>query len=414
MEANPSEKKTASYLAIILIAFIIIVGIIIYVIFSILTKIEYRINISMPKIKSESYLRVSTSYSDFSNSSDYYLFFLTIENLHQQNIVLQISSQLIIPSSKGNLVVDSWSSSDHLPSGSKKRYDVVFRRVFDNSVISGLNYCDYEKPLIEISSRECYKGESYSNQICWEDCKLYTLDSPDRKKNLYCIVSPRIFTSITYDTKILGKVEIEFGSKEERIRWNIRESPIKIYVRPSPLPYNNLLPLDIALELEGYNVFVKNLKISTIGYSVEKETFFEKVRETVEPKDVCEISLNRWLNGRVYLSKENGFNCVIQPINIKIEKIIKDKFLSEDVNISERSRGIIESICKNFKNPDGSINYESCANELTRKRYSLCSIYDNLEICKQTEEYANKLILLIEADITVKEEYSRSISYSNC
>jgi len=417
MEANPSENKTASYLAIILIALIVIVGIIVYIIYSIITKVEYRINIKLPYIKSEGNLRVSFSYSDFTNSSDSYLFFLTVENLYQQNVNLQISSKLIIPSNKGDITIDTWSSSDTLASGSKKRYDVVFRRVFDNSVISGLNYCEYEKPPVEINPKECYKGESYSGQICWENCKLYTLDSPDRTKNLYCNSLPKILTSIIYDTKILGKAEIEFGSNRDRITWNVIDAPLKIEVRPTPLPYNNLLPLDIALEIEGYNVFLKNLKISTVGYSVEKETFFEKIRETVEPKDVCEISLNRWLNGKLQLSKENGFNCVIQPINIKVEKISKDNVSSEEIDIFNRSKSIIESVCKNFKNPDGSIDYESCANELTiKRRYSVCSIYSYLEICRQSEskKYVNRLILLIEADITVKKEYTRVNYYLSC
>jgi len=409
---NKNSMKGLSGLLIIIV-FIIIIGIIMYFVLTKLTKVEYRFNIQIPSTKREAYLDVSFTYPDFTNSSNSYTFAIYLENQFQNDIPITIDLKIFITSGTNELTIDEKSVSDTLPAGIKKRYDFSFTKVFDNSIISGLNFCEAEKPLIESSSKECYKGESYPNQICWEDCKLYSLDSPERKKNLYCIVSPKILTTILYDATIRGTAEIEQGSKEDRIRWNVREAPLKIYVRPSPLPYNNLLPLDVALEIEGYNVMIKKIKISTINYSIEKETYFEKTIEKVETEEKCEIELNKWINGKIYLSKENGFDCLLNPPNIKIEKIGKETILQE-LSVKNESKEVVERICKDYKLPDGSIDLQACAQELTKKGYEICSLFSSLEVCKQAEEYTKKLILFIEVEITAKKGYSRTISYLNC
>ncbi|MFH7903909.1 MAG: hypothetical protein QW409_03090 [Candidatus Aenigmatarchaeota archaeon] len=410
---NLSEKiqnrksKLIFLLVIILGILFVVLG---YFVYSILNKLEIREYFKLPKIKSESYLDVSFSYPDFTNSSSSFTFPLYIENKHQSNISLSINSELYFSTSdKRKVIIDKFDSSDIITSGSKKRYDISFKRIFDNSIISGLNFCNSEKSLINLYPKECYKGESYTGKICWEDCKLYSLDF-SAGKSLYCYENPKVSTIISYDTKISGIVEIQTNSLEDRIRWSVSKAPIRIYVRPSPLPYNNLLPLDLGLELEGEDVFVRKISIKLINYSLEVETFFEKRIETIKSEQECLLEVNKWINGKLYLSKENGFGCVFQPFEIEIKRFVGGKSTSQILNVQNDSKNIIESVCGKVSNE----NLEDCAKKLRDKGYSICSVYSDLGICKYESERLDKVILLIEADISTQEKYERGLSLKEC
>ncbi|MEM5820975.1 MAG: hypothetical protein QXP34_01485, partial [Candidatus Aenigmatarchaeota archaeon] len=222
--------------------------------------------------------------------------------------------------------------------------------------------------------------------------------------------TPRISTIINYETKISGVAEIKTNSLEDRVRWNVRRAPITVYLRPSPLPYNNLLPLDLGIELDGSQVFVKKIKIKVINYSLELETFFEKRIETVKSEKECLIDVNRWIDGKVYLSKENGFECTIQPYEIEIKKITGGKVTAESLNVNKETQELIERICgKNYKE-----NMDDCAKKLKERGYSLCSIYSELGICKYESEKLDEIILLIEVEILAQEKYEKRIELKEC
>lgn len=402
------QKSKILFVLIIILSFVFLI--IFYLVYSILNKLEIREYFQLPKIKYDSYLDVSFSYPDFTNSSSFFTFPMYVGNEHQSNISLSITSELyFLTSKREKLVIDKVDINDEIYSGSKKRFDISFKKVFDNSIISGMNFCEVEKPLIEISPRECYKGESYSNKICWEDCKLYSLDF-SAGKSLYCSATPRISTIINYETKISGVAEIKTNSLEDRVRWNVRRAPITVYLRPSPLPYNNLLPLDLGIELDGSQVFVKKIKIKVINYSLELETFFEKRIETVKSEKECLIDVNRWIDGKVYLSKENGFECTIQPYEIEIKKITGGKVTAESLNVNKETQELIERICgKNYKE-----NMDDCVKKLKERGYSLCSIYSELGICKYESEKLDEIILLIEVEILAQEKYEKRIELKEC
>ncbi|MEM0324645.1 MAG: hypothetical protein QXW35_01975 [Candidatus Aenigmatarchaeota archaeon] len=397
-------------LLIFLIITLIFISIIAFIFISIITKVEIREYVPRIIFSREAYLDINFIFSDFDRDSSEYNYAFYIQNNFQDKLNLNILSEFLILDENLKITLYKEEISDVLAPDAKKRYDFSFKNIFDNSKISGLNFCEEERNSDLECKYECCKGDNIDNGVCWKDCKIYNLDPSDRKKNLYCKNFPIIYTSISYSAIINGVVEISKNTYDERIKWNVRKSPINIFLRPSPIPYNNLLPLTLTFEIEGENVFLRKLRLEIINYSVEVETFFEKRIESLETSQICEIEVNKFINGKLYLGKEKS--CTFEPLNITVKKISKNR-VEEITTKSEDIKLLVNSICKNYIS-DGKIDYENCARELNKRGYSICSLYSDLEICKIGEERLNKVIILISAEIEKKEEYRRRIIPTFC
>lgn len=397
-------------LLIFLIITLIFISIIAFIFISIITKVEIREYVPRIIFSREAYLDINFIFSDFDRDSSEYNYAFYIQNNFQDKLNLNILSEFLILDEDIKITLYKEEFSDVLAPNVKKRYDFSFKNIFDNSKISGLNFCEEERNSDLECKYECCKGDNIDNGVCWKDCKIYNLDPSDRKKNLYCKNFPIIYTSISYSAIINGVVEISKNTYDERIKWNVRKSPINIFLRPSPIPYNNLLPLTLTFEIEGENVFLRKLRLEIINYSVEVETFFEKRIESLETSQICEIEVNKFINGKLYLGKEKS--CTFEPLNITVKKISKNR-IEEITTKSEDIKLLVNSICKNYIS-DGKIDYENCARELNKRGYSICSLYSDLEICKIGEERLNKVIILISAEIEKKEEYRRRIIPTFC
>ncbi|MEM5806241.1 MAG: hypothetical protein QXO07_00515 [Candidatus Aenigmatarchaeota archaeon] len=397
-------------LLIFLIITLIFISIIAFIFISIITKVEIREYVPRIIFSREAYLDINFIFSDFDRDSSEYNYAFYIQNNFQDKLNLNILSEFLILDENLKITLYKEEISDVLAPDAKKRYDFSFKNIFDNSKISGLNFCEEERNSDLECKYECCKGDNIDNGVCWKDCKIYNLDPSDRKKNLYCKNFPIIYTSISYSAIINGVVEISKNTYDERIKWNVRKSPINIFLRPSPIPYNNLLPLTLTFEIEGENVFLRKLRLEIINYSVEVETFFEKRIESLETSQICEIEVNKFINGKLYLGKEKS--CTFEPLNITVKKISKNR-VEEITTKSEDIKLLVNSICKNYIS-DGKIDYENCARELNKRGYSICSLYSDLEICKIGEEGLNKVIILISAEIEKKEEYRRRIIPTFC
>ncbi|MEM5832576.1 MAG: hypothetical protein QXE43_00105 [Candidatus Aenigmatarchaeota archaeon] len=397
-------------LLIFLIITLIFISIIAFILISIITKVEIREYVPRIIFSREAYLDINFIFSDFDRDSSEYNYAFYIQNNFPDKLNLNILSEFLILDEDIKITLYKEEFSDVLAPNVKKRYDFSFKNIFDNSKISGLNFCEEERNSDLECRYECCKGDNIDNGVCWKDCKIYNLDPSDRKKNLYCKNFPIIYTSISYSAIINGVVEISKNTYDERIKWNVRKSPINIFLRPSPIPYNNLLPLTLTFEIEGENVFLRKLRLEIINYSVEVETFFEKRIESLETSQICEIEVNRFINGKLYLGKEKS--CTFEPLNITVKRISKNR-VEEITTKSEDIELLVNSICKNYIS-DGKIDYENCARELNKRGYSICSLYSDLEICKIGEERLNKVIILISAEIEKKEEYRRRIIPTFC
>ncbi|MEM5871200.1 MAG: hypothetical protein QXX04_02480 [Candidatus Aenigmatarchaeota archaeon] len=397
-------------LLIFLIITLIFISIIAFIFISIITKVEIREYVPRIIFSREAYLDINFIFSDFDRDSSEYNYAFYIQNNFPDKLNLNILSEFLILDEDIKITLYKEEFSDVLAPNVKKRYDFSFKNIFDNSKISGLNFCEEERNSDLECKYECCKGDNIDNGVCWKDCKIYNLDPSDRKKNLYCKNFPIIYTSISYSAIINGVVEISKNTYDERIKWNVRKSPINIFLRPSPIPYNNLLPLTLTFEIEGENVFLRKLRLEIINYSVEVETFFEKRIESLETSQICEIEVNRFINGKLYLGKEKS--CTFEPLNITVKRISKNR-IEEITTKSEDIKLLVNSICKNYIS-DGKIDYENCARELNKRGYSICSLYSDLEICKIGEERLNKVIILISAEIEKKEEYRRRIIPTFC
>ncbi|MEM5824413.1 MAG: hypothetical protein QXW04_00030 [Candidatus Aenigmatarchaeota archaeon] len=397
-------------LLIFLIITLIFISIIAFILISIITKVEIREYVPRIIFSREAYLDINFIFSDFDRDSSEYNYAFYIQNNFPDKLNLNILSEFLILDEDIKITLYKEEFSDVLAPNVKKRYDFSFKNIFDNSKISGLNFCEEERNSDLECRYECCKGDNIDNGVCWKDCKIYNLDPSDRKKNLYCKNFPIIYTSISYSAIINGVVEISKNTYDERIKWNVRKSPINIFLRPSPIPYNNLLPLTLTFEIEGENVFLRKLRLEIINYSVEVETFFEKRIESLETSQICEIEVNRFINGKLYLGKEKS--CTFEPLNITVKRISKNR-VEEITTKSEDIELLVNSICKNYIS-EGKIDYENCARELNRRGYSICSLYSDLEICKIGEERLNKVIILISAEIEKKEEYRRRIIPTFC
>ncbi|MEM5833657.1 MAG: hypothetical protein QXF04_03910 [Candidatus Aenigmatarchaeota archaeon] len=397
-------------LLIFLIITLIFISIIAFIFISIITKVEIREYVPRIIFSREAYLDINFIFSDFDRDSSEYNYAFYIQNNFPDKLNLNILSEFLILDEDIKITLYKEEFSDVLAPNVKKRYDFSFKNIFDNSKISGLNFCEEERNSDLECKYECCKGDNIDNGVCWRDCKIYNLDPSDRKRNLYCKNFPIIYTSISYSAIINGVVEISKNTYDERIKWNVRKSPINIFLRPSPIPYNNLLPLTLTFEIEGENVFLRKLRLEIINYSVEVETFFEKRIESLETSQICEIEVNRFINGKLYLGKEKS--CTFEPLNITVKRISKNR-IEEITTKSEDIELLVNSICKNYIS-DGKIDYENCARELNKRGYSICSLYSDLEICKIGEERLNKVIILISAEIEKKEEYRRRIIPTFC
>ncbi|MEM5830648.1 MAG: hypothetical protein QXO40_00370 [Candidatus Aenigmatarchaeota archaeon] len=400
----------SKFLIFLLIIFIVL-SVIIYFIISILTKVEIREYVPKIIFSRDAFLDVNFLFSDFDETSSEYNYAFYIQNNFLEILNLNIFSEFLILDEDVKITLYKEEFSDLLAPNVKKRYDISVKNIFDNSKISGLNFCEEERNLVLGCEYGCCKGDNVNDGICWKDCKIYKLDPFEKNKNLYCQAFPIIYTSISYSATINGTVEISKNTYDDRIKWNVGKSPINIFIRPSPLPYNNLLPLILTFEIEGENVFLRKIKLEIIDYSIEVETFFEKKIESLESSQICEIEVNRFINGKVYLGKERS--CTFEPLNITVKRILKDRVEEETKTKTEYINKLINYVCKEYIS-DGKIDYENCAKELNKREYNICSLYSDLEICKIGEEKLNKIIILISAEIEKREEYRKKLIPTFC
>lgn len=379
-----------------IILLIILVSIILFVLIKEITKVEVHETLNLPAIPRTQNLEIDFRYYTLDAQNDDYVFKANINNKFPEKANFNIFSTLKL----GEIKMAEAKFSDSIESQKSKSYDLIFENIFDASKISGLNFCEKEEKELE-----CSKNKGCDNGVCLENCKCYYIDKKsikvdDKERNLYCIFTPTIETNVSYSSKVRGVLEIEFGSEDNLIKLPIN-APFETFVLISPTPYSNLLPTKLAFEFRGEDVKIKKVTAKTLNYSLRISTFFGERTEEVESQE-CNLDLNILVNGRVY-SGRFGKDCVFQPVTIKIRE--KEKVYEE--NKSSEIRKLIENVCKDK-------NESECSKDLVKKAYNLCSVYDELEICKKASERINSLKVLIEIEFEKSEKYKRGIDVKIC
>lgn len=399
------------YLLILLVLVFLFLGIVSYIIWNLFYKVEIREIVSLPKISRENYINIDFIYQEFRNTSRDFVFGILLENKFQEKMNIDIFSWLEITEGDKKILISNTSIVDYILSGLKKRYDLRFQDVFDDSKIKGVNFCETFRNNDSYCKYECCADDKIDDAICWIDCKIYTLSFYERKKNLYCRANSVIYTFINYSTSISGIVEIDIESNEDRIKWNILRTPVTIYIRPSPVPYNNLLPLNLAIEIVGEeDVFIRDISIEIVNYTIESETYFSKKREIIGSREKCKIEVNDWIRGKIYLTGENG--CTFNQIEVVVEKISNNNINREKIVNIEKINEILRNVCKEYV-VDNKIEYEECAKKLNKMNYNICSLYSDLDICKIGNE-ARKIILLIKVNFDKIEKFKKDVIPTFC
>lgn len=385
--------------ALLILIILIVIAVIAFLVIKEITKVEVSEIINIPKIFRYQTLDVYFRYYTLDAQNDNYVFRAEITNNFGENVNIDLFSVLKI----GKIEIANYKALDSIEPQKAKSYDITFNNIFDNSKISGLNFCEKEENIFQ--PLECSKNKACSNGVCLEDCRCYYLDKKSikvdgRERNLYCVYSPVIENKITYSSKVKDILEVEIGEKESVKKLSV-SAPFETYVYINPTPYNNLLPLELSFEFRGENVKIKSLRAKILNYTLIVSSFFGERREEIESQE-CNLDLNILVDGKVY-SKRFGKYCSFNPVNIKV--IERDKI--QELNKSEEIRNLISRICKDM-------NESECSKELTSRAYSLCSIYNELEICKNYSEKLNTLKILIEIEFEKSEEYKRSIDVNIC
>jgi hypothetical protein len=384
--------------AILILIILIIVGIIVFFIIKKLGEVNVFEFVRNIKFSKEQFLETNYNIFSLTPLSNDYVYRVEIKSKFDENVTFNFNSKLMIEESeKAKFEISSYSFSDMLEPKKQKIYEIRFQNIFDNSKISGLNFCEQEsKKWYEIwkSEPECAKDKPCNNGACLENCKCYVLSNEkvvvnNENRNLYCIGKVYVENEIEYSSKIKGIVEIQNFDEESRKKLPI-SAPFEVYAFISPIPYNNLLPLEMSFEFrfepnKGEKLKIKKVNVTLLDSYVEVSSFFGKRIERVEPQ-VCSFELEKEIEGKVY-SKLFDKYCTFQPPKIKIEEKNEIKIL----NTNEEAKKIVENICK-----DKSI--EECSKELKEKYYTICSFYSNLEICKSSEYKLNSYKFLIEIE----------------
>jgi hypothetical protein len=378
---------------------LIIIGAVAFFVIKKLGEVKVFEFIRSIKFSKDQFLETNYNIFSLTSLSNDYVYRAEIKNNFDENITLYFNSKLIIEESeKSKFEISSYSFSDFLESKKQKTYDIRFQNIFDNSKISGLNFCDQEsKKWYEIfrTDPECAKDKPCNNGVCLEDCKCYVLSNEkvfinNENRNLYCIGKVYIENEMEYSSKIKGIIEVQNFDEESRKKLQIN-APFEVYALISPTPYNNLLPLEMSFEFrfepsyKGEKLRIKRVNVTLLDSYIEVSSFFWKRIERVEPQ-VCVFELEKEIEGKIY-SKLFDKYCTFQPPKIKIE----EKNEIEILNTSEEAKKIVENICKDK-------NIEECSKELKDKYYTICSFYQNLEICKSSEYRLNSYKFLIEIE----------------
>lgn len=385
--------------SIFLIIFLIIIGFIIIFLVKKLTEVKIFENIKIPRYSREQYLNLNAYVFSLTNESNDYVYRLEIDNEFDEPIIFSLNSKLIVGD---RIVIDEKNINDKINSKKVNTYDIAFQNIFDASKISGLNFCEREGQDLE-----CNKTNSCKDGVCMDNCKCYYLskeplyDKDRRSRNLYCAYGAKIVNEITYSSKVKGMIKIENGEKNTRKKVSLATSPFDIYVYISPIPYNNLLPLELSFEFEGENVKIKNVLVTLLESSITTSTFFGERTERVESQN-CSFELNKELKGKLYSKTFNKY-CVFLPP--KIEIIEKNK--AEVINTSEKSKEIVENVCKDK-------NQSECSKELEKRAYNLCNVFSELEICKSSENKLNTFNFFIEVEFERTEKYKKDIDVKIC
>jgi len=397
----------------ILIIILIVIGIILVVLIKKITEVRINEYIKIPSFSRDQNLDINIYTFSLTSQSNDYVYRMEIKNNLDENVKINLNSKLIIDLSQRTLEISSYSLNDNLEPKKRKSYDIKFENIFDNSKISGINFCDKEsKKWYEIwkSELECAKDKACSEGVCLENCKCYILGKEKilkngENRNLYCIGNVMIENEIEYSSKLKGIVEIKNGEEESRKKVPIY-APFDTYIFISPVPYNNLLPLEISFEFnfwpsKGEKLRIKKINVTLLESYIEVSSFFDYRKEKVESQN-CVIEIDKEIEGKVY-SKNFDKYCRFNPPKIEITK--KDKI--EIVDTNEKAKEIVERICKDK-------NIEECSKDLKSKVYSLCSLYNNLEICKSSEYKLNAYKFLVEIEFEIVQKYRRSIDVRVC
>jgi hypothetical protein len=356
---------------------------------------EFIRNIGFSK---DQFLEANYNIFSLTSLSNDYIYRAEIKNYFDESVTFNFNSKLIIESGKAKFEISSYIFNDMLESKKQKAYDIKFQNIFDNSKISSLNFCEQEsKKWYEIfrSDPECAKDKPCNNGVCLEDCKCYVLSNEkvvvnNENRNLYCIGEVYIENEIEYSSKIRGIIEVKNFDEDSRKKLQI-SAPFEVYALISPIPYNNLLPLEMSFEFrfepsyKGEKLRIKKVDVTLLDSYIEVSSFFWKRIERVEPQS-CTFELEKEIEGKIY-SKLFDKYCIFQPPEIKIEE--KDKI--EVLDTSEEARKIVKNICKDK-------NIEECSKELKNKYYTICSFYPNLEICRSSEYRLDSYKFLIEIE----------------
>jgi len=382
---------------ILILIILIIVGVATFFVIKKLGEVkisEFIRNIGFSK---DQFLEANYDIFSLTSLSNDYIYRAEIKNNFDENVTFNFNSKLIIESGKAKFEISSYNFNDMLESKKQKTYDIRFQNIFDNLKISGLNFCEQDsKKWYEIfrSDPECAKDKPCNNGVCLENCKCYVISNErvvvnNENRNLYCVGRVYIENEIEYSSKIRGVIEVKNFDEDSRKKLQIN-APFEVYALISPIPYNNLLPLEMSFEFRfepnrGEKLKIRKVNVTLLDSYIEVSSFFWKRIERVEPQS-CTFKLEKEIEGKVY-SKLFDKYCIFQPPEIKVEE--EDKI--EILNTSEEARKIVETICK-----DKDIG--ECSKELKDKYYTICSFYSNLEICKSSEYRLDSYKFLIEIE----------------
>ncbi len=375
----------------IFLIIILVILLIAFIVFNVLNRAKITEFIEPFKFSREQYLSYNILYPTL-EKSDKYVFRISITNNFEDKAKIKINSKLF----SEKILIEEKEISDSIDSKLLKSYDISFHSFLDNSKISNINFCEKEDQNLE-----CSKNKKCSIGACLYNCKCYTLDSEDKNKNLYCYLGARIESEIVYSSVIKNVFSLSFDTKEERKKLSI-DAPFEIYVYVSPTPFNNLLPITFSFEIRGYDLKINYIKIRMLNYSITRESFFIKRKESIDTSQQCYVELNREVNGVAYFSKENGFDCTFQPVDIIIEE--KEKKI---LDINNKSKEIINTYCKNK-------NLSECAKTLRQKSIEICNLYKELEICKEGENLLREYRFLIEIGFEKTEKFKKTLTVGFC
>ncbi len=392
------ENKSIDRIGLVLIIIIILAAVVFFIIKK-LGEVKVFEFIRDVRFSRDQFLETYYNIFSLTSLSNDYVYRAEIKNNFDRNTTFYFTSKLIIErSEKEKIEISSYSFSDMLESKKMKVYDVKFQNIFDNSKISGLNFCKEEsKKWYEVwkSEPECAKDKPCNNGVCLENCKCYVLSNEkvfvnNENRNLYCLGKVYVINEIEYSSKIRGIIEVQNFDEESRKKLRIN-APFEVYVLISPIPYNNLLPLEMSFEFRfepryrGEKLKIKRVNVTLLDSYIEVSTFFGKRIERVESQ-VCTFELEKEIEGKIY-SKLFDKYCTFQQPKIKIEEKNEIKIL----DTSEKAGEIVKNICKDKK-------IEECSKELKDKYYTICSVYKDLEICKSSEYRLNSYKFLVEIE----------------